>query len=59
MSGGDPPTRRPEVDRTDFDPAYDPRAPIICEVCGHAMRYTAVCKIECGVCGYRRDCSDP
>lgn len=48
-----------EVDRADFDPRYDPNEPIICEVCGNEMRYTAVCKIECRVCGYKRDCSDP
>ena len=54
-----PPPPRRAVDRADFDPAYDPRAPIECEVCGHEMRYTAACKIMCGVCGYKRDCSDP
>lgn len=48
-----------EVDRADFDPSYDPDEPILCEICGNEMRYTAVCKIECPVCGYRRDCSDP
>lgn len=47
------------VDRADFDPAYDPSAPIVCEICGNEMRYTAACKIQCGVCGYKRDCSDP
>lgn len=47
------------VDRADFDPRFDPSAPIGCEVCGHEMRYTASCKIQCGVCGYKRDCSDP
>ena len=47
------------VDRADFDPSYDPAAPIECEVCGNEMRYTASCKIQCGVCGYKRDCSDP
>lgn len=47
------------VDRADFDPTYDPAAPIVCEICGGEMRYTAACKIMCGVCGYRRDCSDP
>lgn len=48
-----------EVDRVDFDPAYDSAAPIECEVCGNEMSYSGACKIECGVCGYRRDCSDP
>jgi hypothetical protein len=47
------------VDRADFDPAYDPAAPIVCEMCGNEMRYTSSCKILCGVCGYKRDCSDP
>ena len=46
-------------DRVDFDPAYDPTAPIECEVCGGTMRYIAACKILCSNCGYRRDCSDP
>lgn len=49
----------PIVDRADFDPAYDPRAPIECEVCGAVMHYIAACKILCANCGYRRDCSDP
>lgn len=48
-----------EVDRVDFDPSYDPRAAIDCEICGSQMRYIAACKILCRVCGYRRDCSDP
>lgn len=47
------------VDRADFDPEYDPDAPIICEVCGSEMNYIAACKILCGSCGYKRDCSDP
>lgn len=51
-------TRTPP-DRVDFDPAYDPAAPIECEVCGGQMRYVAACKILCANCGYRRDCSDP
>lgn len=71
MSGPDPrwcarirahpaPAPRPRVvDRADFDPRYDPAAPIQCEICGSTMRYTAACKIQCGVCGYKRDCSDP
>src|SRR5690606_38560072 len=50
---------RPAPDRVDFDPAYDPSAPIEYEVCGGEMRYIAACKILCGNCGYRRDCSDP
>jgi hypothetical protein len=49
----------PEVDRSDFDPSYNPSAPIECEVCGFEMRYVAACKILCSNCGYRRDCSDP
>ena len=52
-----PPPRA--VDRADFDPHYDPRAPVICELCGSVMRYTAACKLACGNCGYKRDCSDP
>lgn len=48
-----------EPDRVDFDPAYDPRAPIGCEVCGFRMHYTGACKILCANCGYKRDCSDP
>jgi len=47
------------ADRADFDPSYDPSLPIICEICGSMMRYIAACKILCGNCGYRRDCSDP
>jgi hypothetical protein len=58
-----PPQGRPTapriVDRADFDPAYDPAAPVICEVCGSPMRYTGSCKLMCHRCGYRRDCSDP
>jgi hypothetical protein len=46
-------------DRVDYDPTYDPTAPIECEVCGGEMRYVAACKILCTRCGYRRDCSDP
>jgi hypothetical protein len=49
----------PAPDRVDFDPRYDPEAPIECEVCGGTMRYIAACKILCSNCGYRRDCSDP
>lgn len=57
---GSSPLPPPRVaDRADFDPGYDPSAPIVCEICGHEMRYTASCKIQCGVCGYKRDCSDP
>lgn len=47
------------VDRADYDPAYDPAAPILCELCGSEMRYIAACKILCPNCGYKRDCSDP
>jgi hypothetical protein len=54
--GAEPP---PLADRADFDPTYDPAGPIECEVCGSVMRYIAACKILCGNCGYRRDCSDP
>jgi hypothetical protein len=50
---------RAEVDRVDFDPTYDPAARIECEICGNEMLYTAACKIMCGTCGYKRDCSDP
>jgi hypothetical protein len=55
------PSRREarEVDRADFDPDYDAAAPILCEICGHEMVYTAACKIQCRRCGYKRDCSDP
>lgn len=55
----EPPSRPRVVDRADFDPRYDPEAPVICEVCAHEMRYTAACKLECRNCGYKRDCSDP
>lgn len=48
-----------EVDRVDFDPEYDPDAPVPCEVCGSTMVYTAACKLKCLRCGYSRDCSDP
>ena len=47
------------VDRADYDPTYDPEAPVFCEVCGAAMVYTAACKLKCRRCGYARDCSDP
>lgn len=47
------------VDRSDYDPEHDPHAPILCERCGGEMHYTAACKILCGRCGYKRDCSDP
>lgn len=46
-------------DRADFDPEYDPEAPIHCELCGTQMYYTGACKIQCPNCGYKRDCSDP
>ena len=54
-----PPAARRVVDRADFDPNYDPEAPVICELCGSEMRYTGACKLLCGNCGYKRDCSDP
>ncbi len=47
------------VDRADFDPDYDPTAPVYCEVCGAEMFYTGSCKLKCPGCGYTRDCSDP
>ncbi len=47
------------VHRADYDPAYDPAKPVICEVCGGSMDYTASCKLVCRNCGYVRDCSDP
>lgn len=47
------------VDRADYDPGYDPGAPIPCERCGAIMVYTAACKLRCPACGYTRDCSDP
>jgi hypothetical protein len=49
----------PFPDRADFEPGFDPSAPIDCEICGAVMRYLAGCKIVCDNCGYRRDCSDP
>lgn len=69
MSGQKPPardgadrdpglSRTREVDRPDFDPGYDPSAPILCDRCGHEMIYTASCRIVCRTCGYQRDCSD-
>lgn len=58
-SAPEEPATKGVVDRADFDPRYDPSAPIICEICGNQMHYTAACKIGCGVCGYKRDCSDP
>jgi hypothetical protein len=48
-----------EADRVDYDPEWDPDAPIVCEICGAVMGYIAPCKIVCGNCGYMRDCSDP
>lgn len=47
------------VDRADYDPDYDPDEPVLCEVCGAEMFYTAACKLKCPRCGYTRDCSDP
>ena len=51
--------QKPIPDRADFDPDYDPSAPIECECCGSTMKYIAACKILCSNCGYKRDCSDP
>lgn len=65
MSGADrddgtPEASEPEiVDRADYDPDYDPDAPVLCEICGSVMEYTASCKLVCRNCGYTRDCSDP
>ena len=53
------PDRDGVVDRADYDPRYDPGAPVSCEVCGEEMYYTAACKLKCPRCGYTRDCSDP
>jgi hypothetical protein len=53
------PDPRPEVDRPDYDPHYRPRDPVLCDVCGAGMIYTAACKLRCLRCGYTRDCSDP
>lgn len=47
------------VDRADFDPLFDPAAPIPCDRCGGTMQYTRQCRIVCSNCGYTRDCSDP
>lgn len=47
------------ADRADYDPDYDAAAPVLCEVCGAKMYYTASCKLRCPRCGYTRDCSDP
>lgn len=48
------------ADKADYDPNYDPNAPIICEICGAHMVYTGACKIKCRNCGKNtRDCSDP
>ena len=54
-----PPSAPRPVDRADFDPHFDPKAPVVCEICGGVMRYTAACKLACGNYGYKRDCSDP
>lgn len=55
----EPDPERRETDRTDFDPGYDRDEPILCDLCGSVMRYTASCRIVCPNCGYTRDCSDP
>jgi len=54
-----PAHERIEADRADYDPGWDPDAPIVCEICGAVMGYIPPCKIVCGNCGYMRDCSDP
>lgn len=59
LRSASPPPPPRVVDRADFDPGYDPGAPIVCEICGSEMRYTGSCKIRCSTCGYQRDCSDP
>ena len=56
---GEPRREDDVVDRADYDPDYDPMEPVICEVCGGEMTYTASCKLKCPRCGYMRDCSDP
>lgn len=59
-AGDLPPAPEPiEVDRADYDPEWDPDAPIVCEICGAMMSYVPPCKIVCSNCGYMRDCSDP
>ena len=59
-SDGDIPDLYPRiVNRADYDPAFDPAAPIVCERCGAVMHYTHNCRIVCDRCGYTRDCSDP
>ena len=55
----EPGPERGAADRADYDPDYDPAAPVLCEVCGAEMYYTASCKLRCARCGYTRDCSDP
>ena len=55
----DPDQPRREPDRVDFDPEYEPNAPILCDICGSIMEYTASCRIICPNCGFTRDCSDP
>jgi DNA-directed RNA polymerase subunit RPC12/RpoP len=59
MSSEDRSGDEPVVDRADYDPDYDPDAPIVCEICGSRMFYTGACKIQCPNCGFKRDCSDP
>lgn len=56
----EPPEATPRIaDRADYDPGFDPDAPVLCERCGAVMDYTGACKIVCRNCGYVRDCSDP
>lgn len=59
LQKGAPDPEAGAVDRADYDPTYDPEAPVHCEVCGAEMFYTASCKLKCPRCGYMRDCSDP
>lgn len=64
MSESDPDCEVPDLyphvmNRADYDPDFDPDAPITCERCGAIMHYTGSCKIVCDNCGYVRDCSDP
>lgn len=47
------------ADRADYDPDYDPDAPVLCERCGDVMVYTRSCRIVCRNCGMTRDCADP
>lgn len=64
--GGQQKSARPEprrepgvVDRAAHGPGYAQGGPVLCDVCGATMQYTAACKLKCVRCGYARDCSDP